>query len=177
MSGPDPQADSKAARTAAMPLAATSPERRTVLVRSALDPTWRPGSVIIARRFCPEPGRAKRSFAGPDAGGLLESPQAPPVDQGLDAAGDGPLHRRRGEDLPPAAVRLRGLGGLLLPGDPLPDLLEQRSGHESADDAGQQAEGAVDQLHGRRSFPSGLSGVDYPCRRGPKPRPRRDNRA
>src|SRR4051794_39901633 len=94
------------------------------------------------------------SVAGPDAGGLLEGLEAPAVDGGFDGAEDGALDGGGGHDLPPAPLRLTGLGRVVLVGDPLPQLLEQRSGHEAAEDADEEADRPVQGLeHEHRTTP------------------------
>ena len=63
---------------------------------------------------------------------------------GLDAAEDRPLDRRRGQDLAPALVRVGRVRRILFTGDGLPHALEDRPGHETAEDAEEQTERLVE---------------------------------
>jgi len=56
----------------------------------------------------------------------------------LYAAEDGPLYRRRGQDLAPALVRVGRVRRILFTGDGLLHAFEDGPGHETAEDAEEQ---------------------------------------
>src|SRR5947209_6847438 len=96
------------------------------------------------------PTAGEWSVSGPDSGQLLEALEPAPVDAGLHRPEHRALQRRGRDDLLPASVGLGRLRRFILMGDSLPRALEQRSGGKAAEDAGEQAERTVQQLHRRQ---------------------------
>src|SRR5918911_1338886 len=86
------------------------------------------------------------SVARPVAGQLGEAAGAGTVDGRLGRGEDGALQRRGEDDLLHRVLALQRVGGVVLVRHALPDLLEDRAGHHTGQDAAEQADRPVGEL-------------------------------
>src|SRR3954453_10413639 len=94
-------------------------------------PPWRPPRQGASHTRPPAPSTGAVS-AGPLAGQLANALGTAPVDGGLHHREDRTLQRGCGQDLAPAVVLGGGVGGVVLAGHDLPDLLEHDAGEDTA---------------------------------------------
>src|ERR1700754_681834 len=96
----------------------------------------------------------------PPPGEPLHARRAAAVDGGLDQGEDRALERGGGQHLGPAAVLVGGVGGVVVAGDPLPDLLEDHAGQAAGRDAEQHTNRFVRELaHDAHRLPPQVKGI------------------
>src|SRR3954469_18083799 len=114
--------------------------------------SWVVANPLLRVRVEPSLLRLGTLFARPRARGVGEGGARAAVDGFLGGAEDCALKRARGGDLGPGGVAVLALGRLLVV-DQAPDLLEDLLADEAGQQAGDDAEGCEEELHGQKVYP------------------------